>query len=581
MLLENLHVFLYITAALYAVMMVYAVSRPPNMVNRELTLIMLVCTVWVYSYTGELDAHARGLGHEVMLAWMRVRFMALPFLVPLWLMLVASVSGFARRVSGRWLWVVFAVPAAVALLSATPGALEFFRRGFVVSDRSKLLEFEHAAMGYVYMAYVAAGIALGIGMVAAALRRHGARRDLVLLMFSAVIPVTHGVIILYPSGRGVMLAPALLLPMAVALILASVHYNLCDMAPFVARRQFFDGALEGVVILDPAGVVLEHNRAAAEGFDLVGLGKVAPGARLGPAWMPEPWGAVFSLEDDPRMTFQCANRSGSEPATLWYERARVPVMEKGVQVAWLFTIADITDRVALREREAEEIRQASENTRARQWHGLLRDLHDGIGPVSTTIGLLAERALRAKDAAEKDGLIEQISDYAENGHVELRTMMNMMEYKTMSWQDIEVEARRFSRLILEPRGIALAVTSEGEPPAEPPPVTAATSLLRIIKEAVHNTAKHSGATEMGVTLAFTADALRLTVRDNGSWQKNGAEGRGLRHIRQRVAELRGSMVLRTAPETRLTCIFPLAFAGADGPGAAPGEEQHEYLHCRG
>jgi signal transduction histidine kinase len=571
--IDHLHVFLYLTALLFAGLTVHAATRPPNVVNRALALLMIICTAWVYSYTQEMNAGELNVSdearREVMRAWMRVRFLVLPFLVPLWLMLVVTLTGHARRLTRRALWGLFAVPLIISFLSTTPGLQILFRYGFTFATRlGRLLEFHETPLGILYMAYVVAGTALGIAMVAAALRRNGPRRDLVLLLISTFIPVAHGAIIIYPTSEGVALAPLLLLPVAVAMILASVRYNLCDMAPFVARRKFFDGALEGVVILDNEGVLLEYNKAAVEGFALVGLPWVAPGTRLGPGLIPEPWDAVFAQDGETKRVFECAGGEGA----LWYERTRQPVEEKGVLLAWLFTIADITDRVALQEKKAEEIRRASEEERERQWQGLIRDLHDGIGPVSTTIGLLAERALRAKGAAEKDELLGQITDYAESGHVELRTMMNMMERKRMDWADIVVETRRFSRLILEPRGIGLEVAQEGEPPAEPPSVTSATSLMRIIKEAAHNTAKHSGATGMEIKFAYSGDALRLSIRDNGTWGEDRGEGRGLRHIRQRVAELLGTMEFATTPETRMEFVLPLAgFAGAKNPGAEPGK----------
>ena len=572
MLSAHLHLFLYATAALYAGMFVYALTRPPNVVNRELALIMLICVAWVYSYSQELNTDKV----EVMRAWMRARFLALPFLVPLWLMLAAYLTGQGRRwLSWRTLPALFAIPALTALLATTPRLQKLFRREFVTEGGVPgLLDFESTALANLYTAFVVAGILLGVWILASAFRKHGARRELVLLAVSGIIPLTHCAIIMAPDSRVVMLAPVLLLPMALAMLFASVRYNVLDMAPFVARRQFFEGALEGVIILDTAGRILEYNRAASDGFKLVGL-DAGPGVRLGPEWTPEPWGAVFAQDGDAKMVFNC-DRPEEDGGMLWYERTRAAVMDRGAQVAWLFTIADITDRVALQERKADEIRRASEAARMRQWHGLLRDLHDGIGPVSTTIGLLAERALRTKDSAGKDDLVRQISDFAENGHVELRTIMNMMEYNRMSWQDIVVEARRFSRLILEPRGIALKVLAEGEPPAEPPPVTGATSLLRIIKEAVHNAAKYSGANEVRVAFAFDADLLRLTVRDNGTWRESEGEnetgGRGLRHIRQRVAELRGTMDFHTAPETRLECVLPVALADVNEPPPTQEEE---------
>jgi len=411
-------------------------------------------------------------------------------------------------------------------------------------------------------------------MLCVASRRQGARWQVWVLLLSGLIPLAHCIFILSPMREVVALVPVLLLPVSVAMLFAVLRYNVFDMAPFVARRQFFDGALEGVIILDNDGVMLEYNKAATEGFKMVGLPWVAPGTRLGPGLIPEPWDAVFAQDGETKQIFKYTGKEGEGIGTLWYERTRARVVEKGVQLAWLFTIADITDRMNLQMKEAEDIRRAAEAERERQWQGLIRDLHDGIGPVGTTIGLLAERALRAKGAVEKNELLGQITDYAESGHVELRTMMNMMEYKRMTWPDILVETRRFSRLILEPREIELEVASEGELPHDPPSVTSATSLLRIIKEMVHNTAKHSGATGMWIDFTFEADALRLRVRDNGTWkQKEGqGEGRGLRHIRQRVEELLGSMEFTTAPETRLDCLLPLAgFAAVDGRAVEPGK----------
>jgi len=279
---------------------------------------MVICTIWVYSYTQELEASSTpGLGwdalQELMRMWMRVRFMVLPFLVPLWLMLVASLSGREKWITRWTVGAVFAFPTLIALLATTPGALMLFRRDFTFTEHSPgLLEFENTALGYAYMVYVVTGILLGLGILAGVLWRNGVRRDLVLLMVSTVIPVTHFVIIMHTSARGVtIVASILLLPVAVAMILASVRYNLCDMAPFVARRKFFDGALEGVIILDTNGVVLEYNQAAEDGFQLVGLpGRLAPGFRLGPGLIPEPWDAVFAQDGETKMVFQCAEKEG-------------------------------------------------------------------------------------------------------------------------------------------------------------------------------------------------------------------------------------------------------------------------------
>lgn len=68
------------------------------------------------------------------------------------------------------------------------------------------------------------------------------------------------------------------------------------------------------------------------------------------------------------------------------------------------------------------------------------------------------------------------------------------------------------------------------------------NLTRVLREAVSNALRHSGATELTVTLLRRREELVITVQDNGSaghpehWQDSG---RGLAIIRSRMAELQG------------------------------------------
>lgn len=68
------------------------------------------------------------------------------------------------------------------------------------------------------------------------------------------------------------------------------------------------------------------------------------------------------------------------------------------------------------------------------------------------------------------------------------------------------------------------------------------NLTRVLREAVSNALRHSGATELTVTLLRRQEELVITVQDNGSaghpehWQDRG---RGLAIIRSRMAELQG------------------------------------------
>ena len=79
-----------------------------------------------------------------------------------------------------------------------------------------------------------------------------------------------------------------------------------------------------------------------------------------------------------------------------------------------------------------------------------------------------------------------------------------------------------------------------------------TLLAWVLREAVTNVVRHSGAGS--VTLTLTADGLVLADDGRGV---NGPEGNGLRGMRERVDDAGGSLtVTDTEPGTRLEVRLP-------------------------
>lgn len=89
-------------------------------------------------------------------------------------------------------------------------------------------------------------------------------------------------------------------------------------------------------------------------------------------------------------------------------------------------------------------------------------------------------------------------------------------------------------------------------------------LLRIGLEALVNALKHSGAQRIDIQLQFSADAITLTVEDNGCGIEHAAEHSSFAHfglpgIRERVDKLGGTLQIASdASGTRLTVRVPAA-----------------------
>ncbi len=88
----------------------------------------------------------------------------------------------------------------------------------------------------------------------------------------------------------------------------------------------------------------------------------------------------------------------------------------------------------------------------------------------------------------------------------------------------------------------------------------ATGLFRIVQEAVNNVVRHSGASELNVTIEAEAGSITVMIEDNGSGIPDNLEspGFGLINMRERATALGGKCVIRNRAVggTALTVSLP-------------------------
>jgi signal transduction histidine kinase len=83
-----------------------------------------------------------------------------------------------------------------------------------------------------------------------------------------------------------------------------------------------------------------------------------------------------------------------------------------------------------------------------------------------------------------------------------------------------------------------------------------------VKECLHNSLKHAGATRVQITSEIADQSLRVAVSDNGCGFEPGVvgqQGEGLRNMQERMKAVAGrlEMVSRPGTGTRLTFEMPL------------------------
>jgi signal transduction histidine kinase len=240
---------------------------------------------------------------------------------------------------------------------------------------------------------------------------------------------------------------------------------------------------------------------------------------------------------------------------------------------WNFgTILLIIQRQTLEisERHAAQLR-AEEALAATRREALVRDLHDGIGGITANLALLASLSREEEQPGMREETLRHIQTMALEGNREVRTLMSTLENGPPRWGDWLAELRAYAQEITGARGIKLAWQTRGTPD-EPVvgDVTAAISLTRAVKEAIHNLTRHSQATAGRIEIEFGPRRLNILIADNGfGIPDEVCPGRGLGNMKRRAEELGGTLKIARDEGTLVLFSMPLPLKYSHASAVAP------------
>jgi signal transduction histidine kinase len=238
--------------------------------------------------------------------------------------------------------------------------------------------------------------------------------------------------------------------------------------------------------------------------------------------------------------------------------------------AWFRNIASATAAVvfvvvyvgvAAREREARQrverlSAEVAQLAAANERNRLAREIHDTLGHYLTVIHVQLEAA-RAVIGSDPDrGLLamNRAQALAKDGLTAVRQSVKALR------EDSRVEgiAEQLASLVEAVRDEAF--TAAFATSGTPRPVSAAVALAlhRTALEALTNVRRHASASHVEMTLVFESDGrVHLKVNDDGRGASELQGGFGLTGIRERAAQLGGSVVYDTAPGRGFTLTMDL------------------------
>jgi PAS domain S-box-containing protein len=177
-----------------------------------------------------------------------------------------------------------------------------------------------------------------------------------------------------------------------------------------------------------------------------------------------------------------------------------------------------------------------------------RELHDDIGQ---RLALLAVELRRLQDdsATLPDvrrrlvGLQKQTSAIA----VDIQSLSHELHSAKLQYLGIASAMRGFCREFAEQQRVEIEFSAQGLPA----PLSADVSLclFRVLQEALHNSAKHSGARHFEVRLWGATDEIHLTVKDSGAGfdldRAKMSQGLGLISMDERLKLVNGTLSIES------------------------------------
>lgn len=221
-------------------------------------------------------------------------------------------------------------------------------------------------------------------------------------------------------------------------------------------------------------------------------------------------------------------------------------------------------------RELQAIRERLVLAREEERSRLRRELHDGLGPLLGGVKLRLETAsnVARRDPDRSLALVDAaIADQSEVID-EIRRIVH--DLRPPALDDLGL-LRALDQQGARLTGGGLAVEVSGDVPADLPPAVEVAA-YRIASEALTNARRHSGAHHVLVRLGHDERMLRVEVGDDGTGiPADAVGGVGLRSLRERAAELGGTVEIADSRDggTIVRAALPLAHAVHDGAGPSP------------
>lgn len=199
----------------------------------------------------------------------------------------------------------------------------------------------------------------------------------------------------------------------------------------------------------------------------------------------------------------------------------------------------------------------------RERNRLAGEIHDTLGHVLTGIsmGLEACIALIDVDAAKTRRQLEHISETARSGLLDVRRSVKALRPDALERLELKEALQKLTQDINKVTDTRVSLSFEDDNS-----ITLSAdeeeTLYRIVQESITNSVRHGGAMNIEVNLLKTPGRAIVQIIDDGKGCAEITEGFGLRHIKERVGLLNGTVEFESDKGFKTKASIPIRIGEA-------------------
>lgn len=309
---------------------------------RHYMIAAFLSSLFSFSYVFELTSQTL----EEIKFWIGIEYLVMPFIPSFLLLMSCEYLGLQLR--KRFLYILFLIPTFTIFSHSTNNLHHLYYLSVKLrSDTpSPIVDLQYGPFFYVHALYLFLCLAISITILLLNLKNQSIRfrMQILTMVIGLFTPVVANHFYLNDlSPYGIDLGPV---SMSISFIfhgIALFAYQMFNVLP-IAREKVFENILEGVIVLNQNGAIVDYNRAVLPVIPM-----------LSPSSIGKQIEKVLTTNKELATIIRqgkiCDYECLGDMKNLYYQVRFSPVAKKnGVKIGEIITFVDITERVELQKK---------------------------------------------------------------------------------------------------------------------------------------------------------------------------------------------------------------------------------------